>query len=374
MLNLTLFVPMKVLSSLSGLLILSLFSCFQANSQEVETPTILWENKVISLGSVMEENGHAQAAFHFFNKTNQQLVVEEIITECGCTTAEYSLDTLQPNEKGTVLINFDPLPRGGEFTKMILVKTNVDPYTDTLILEGYNVPLPENISAHYAIEKAGLGFKLDVVNLGQIFTNEPKLKHVDFFNYGEFPIQLNQVQENLPAHVKVKMVPAVVTAKKRGVLELSYDAHAKDDLGFFDEEIRVALLSDERQDLSLRILATIHEYFEPVPLAEKDNVPRLEINEMEIDLNRIKNNLVISRLITLENKGGQPLHIRKIFSNCDCVSFIVPKEEINPGEKMDITVTFDPKGRRGIDHKTVTIYSNDPIWPTRTLLIKSRIN
>lgn len=371
---LTIFVGMKLLPIYSFLFILTLVSCFPVNSQDVESPFIQWEKKVIDLGSVLEENGHVQTSFHFTNKTNQPLVVEEVITECGCTTAEYSRDTLLQNEKGKIVIDFDPQTRGGEFAKMILVKTNVEPYTDTLILEGFNVPLPATISAHYAIEKAGLGFKFDVVNLGQVFTNEPKIKHVDFFNFGEYPIQLNQIQENLPIHLKAKMIPAVVTAKTRGVLEFTYDAQAKDDLGFFDEGIKLALLSNERKELSLKVLATVHEYFEPVTLAEKDNVPRLEIKEMEIDLSRIKSNLVISRLITLENKGGQPLHIRKILSNCECVSLIVPKEEMKPGERMDITVIFDPKGRRGIDHKTITIYSNDPIWPTRTLLIKSRIN
>lgn len=358
----------------SYLFILTMLSCFPANSQDVEPPLLHWEKKVISLGSVLEENGHVQTAFHFTNKTNQRLVIEEIITECGCTTAEYSRDTLSHNEKGKVVISFDPQTRGGEFAKMILVKSNVEPYTDTLILEGFNVPLPASIPAHYAIEKAGLGFKLDVVNLGQIFTNEPKIKHVDFFNFGEYPIQLNQIQKNLPKHITATLIPAVVTAKTRGVLELTYDAQAKDDLGFFDESIKLALLSNERKELSFQVLATVHEYFEPVPVAEKDNVPRLEIKEMEIDLNKIKSNLVISRMITLENKGRQPLHIRKILANCDCVSFTVPKEEINPGEKMDITVTFDPKGRKGIDHRTVTIFSNDPLWPTRTVMIKSRIN
>ncbi len=371
---LTLFVPMKLSPIFSYLFILTLFSCFPANSQDVESPLLAWEKRVINLGSVLEENGHVQAAFNFTNRTNQRLVVEEIITECGCTTAEYSRDTLLQNEKGKVVINFDPQSRGGEFAKMILVKTNVEPYIDTLIVEGFNVPLPASATAHYAIEKAGLGFKLDVVNLGQIFTNEPKIKHVDFFNFGDYPVQLNQIQRDLPTYIKAKLIPAVVTAKTRGVLELVYDAKAKDDLGFFDETIKLALLSDEKKELPVQVLATIHEYFEPVPYAEKDNVPRLEIKEMEIDLNKIKSNLVISRLITLENKGGQPLDIRKIISNCDCVSLIVPKERMEPGEKMDLTVTFDPKGRKGIDHRTVTIFSNDPLWPTRTVKIKSRIN
>jgi hypothetical protein len=371
---LTLFVLMKQLPVLFCLSILTQLSCFSANSQDVESPLLLWEKKVINLGSVLEENGPVKAVFLFTNKTNQRLLIEEIITECGCTTAEYSRDTLSHNEKGKVVVNFDPQTRGGEFVKMILVKTNVEPFTDTLIVEGFNVPLPASASAHYAIEKAGLGFKLGVVNLGQVFTNQPKLKHVDFFNFGDFPIQLNQIQENLPAHVTAKLIPAVVTAKTRGVLELTYDAQIKDDLGFFDEEITLALLSDEKKDLSLQVIATIHEYFEPVPLAEKDNVPRLEIKDMEIDLSRIKSNQLISRQVTMENKGGQLLKIRKIISNCDCVSFIVPKEELQPGERMDITMTFDPRGRKGIDHRTMTVYSNDPLWPTRTVRIKSRIN
>jgi hypothetical protein len=365
---------MKLSPIFSYLFVFTMLSCFPANSQDVESPMIHWEKKVINLGSVLEENGHVQTAFHFTNKTNQRIVIEEIIAECGCTTAEYSRDTLAQNEKGKVVISFDPQTRGGEFAKMILVKTNVEPYTDTLILEGFNVPQPANINAHYAIEKGGLGFKLDVVNLGQIFTNEPKAKHVDFFNFGDYPIQLSQIQTNLPKHITAKLIPAVVSAKTRGVVELIYDAKAKDDLGFFEEEIKLALLSDEKKDLPLKVLATVHEYFEPVPVAEKDNVPRLEIKEMEIDLNKIKSNLVISRLITLENKGGQPLHIRKVLGNCDCVSFTVPNDEINPGDKMDIIVTFDPKGRKGIDHRTVTIFSNDPLWPTRTVMIKSRIN
>lgn len=365
---------MNLFPQLPVLLLLSLFSCFSANSQEVEKPSLLWENNVIHLGAVLEENGQAQAVFNFTNKTDQPLVVEEIITECGCTIAEYSKDTLQDNEAGKVVINFDPQTRGGEFAKMILVKTNVAPYMDTLRVAGFNVPLPASIPTHYGKEKAGLGFKLDVVNLGQVFTNEPKVKHVDFFNYGDYPIQLNQIQQNIPPHLKVKFMPAIVRGKTRGVLELTYNANAKDDLGFFDEEIGISILSNEKKELSLKVLATVHEYFEPVPVAEKDIVPRLEIEEMEIDLNRINSTTVISRTIILENKGGQPLHIRKVVSNCDCVSLALPKSEMKPGEKMDLSITFDPAGRRGIDHKTITIFSNDPLWPTRTVLIKSRIN
>lgn len=365
---------MKHLCRLSLLLFLSVFSCFPASSQDVETSGIHWETSVINLGPVLEENGPAQATFQFVNKTNQRLVLEEITTECGCTTAEFSRDTLGQDDAGKVVVQFDPQTKGGEFSKLILVKTNLFPYHDTLRLEGYNVPLPLSLADHYAVKHSDLGFKLNAVNLGQVFTNERQVKYVDFFNFGDYPIQLNQQQETLPSHIEAKLIPAVVTANTRGVLELIYDAAAKNDLGFFEENIELSLLSDERRVLPVWVLSTVHEYFEPVPFSEKDNVPRLAVNEMTVDLSRINSNQVVSRQLTLENTGGQPLHIRKMVANCDCVALTVPRDEIQPGEQMDVTVTFDPSGRRGIDHKTVTIFSNDPLWPTRTVLIKSRIN
>ncbi|WP_235114712.1 DUF1573 domain-containing protein [Cyclobacterium qasimii] len=68
------------------------------------------------------------------------------------------------------------------------------------------------------------------------------------------------------------------------------------------------------------------------------------------------------------------MNIRKIVTNCDCLSFDIPTMDIPSGEKVDLVFTFDPKGRRGIDHKTITFFSNDPLTPTKTVVIKSRIN
>lgn len=120
-------------------------------------------------------------------------------------------------------------------------------------------------------------------------------------------------------------------------------------------------------------MATIHEYFPPLPLSQVDEVPKLLIDEMEIDLGKISSKNVVSRILTLENTGPEILNIRKIVTNCECLTYELNTMDLKPGGKVDLVFSFDPEGRKGIDHKTITFFSNDPLTPTKTVVIKSRI-
>ncbi|MEX0882251.1 MAG: DUF1573 domain-containing protein [Cyclobacteriaceae bacterium] len=361
-----------VLSILVGGLLV--FLSFECSSQGVEENVLKWENNQLNLGAVMEENGEVTVDYYFENKEDFPVIIDEVVTDCGCTTIEYSKDTLFKDEKGLVKVKFDPQYRGGTFSKMILVKTNIDTTGDSLFLEGVNIPYPEDVEQHYKIRKGGLGFVFPVNNLGTIFSNKTKIKYLDFYNFSENPIQLNQIQPGLSEHLHVKMTPPVVPSEERGVLEIGFDPTIKKELGFIEEEISLSVLSLERFDVSLQFVATLHEHFEPVPISKIDSVPRLELEEPEVDLGKISSRTKVNKRLTLENVGGEILNIRKIVTNCNCLTFDLPKYDLQMGESIDLTMEFDPEGRRGIDHKTLTIFSNDPLNPTRTILIKSRID
>lgn len=346
---------------------------FFTKAQGFEERPLVWERNLIDIGSVLEENGEIVSEFFFVNKADFPVFIEEIVTDCGCTTASYTTDTLSQDKIGSVKISYDPTGRGGPFSKMIIVKTNIDSEGDSLFLEGTFVPYPEEIENHYTHRKGSLGFSSGIIGMGNVFTNEPKIKQVDFYNFSNDPILMNEVKTITPEHLQVKFIPSVVPPHSRAVLELSYDGSVKDDLGFFEEQIEIALLSKDEPVIPLTLTATVYEYFAPVRLSEIDNVPKLVLSEVEVDLNRISSNSPISKILTLTNEGGQPLNIRKIVSNCDCLEFSLEKEDLAVGEKGDLVFTFDPKGRKGIDHKTLTIFSNDPLNPTLTIVIKSRI-
>lgn len=354
--------------------VLICFVPFLVSSQIVGNNPLVWENNIIDLGAVLEENGEVTADFYFVNKADFPVFIEEVVTDCGCTAAEFTRDTLYKDKIGNVKIKFDPKSRGGTFSKMILVRTNIDTDGDSLFLEGVNVPLPENAEKHYKVKKEGLGFTFPVINLGTVFTDKPKVKPLDFYNFNEYPIQLNQVQQHLPKHIKVRMVPAVAQPHSRAVLEIEYDPVQNMELGFLQEEFKLSLLTFEKKEIAMTLVTTVHEHFDPVPITEIDNLPKLKIKENEVDLQKIRPTNPVSRILTMENSGSQPLNIRKIVTNCNCLSYEIPKYDLEVGEKIDLVFTFDPRGRRGIDHKTLTIFSNDPLNPTQTVIIKSRIN
>lgn len=334
---------------------------------------LIWERNLIDIGTVMQENGEVVSEFFFVNKADFPIFIQDVITDCGCTAVSYTTDTLSLDRIGSVKVSYAPTGRSGLFSKMIIVKTNVDSEGDSLFLEGYNLPHPENVEKHYFNKIGDLGFNATTINMGNVFNNEPKVRQIDFFNFKDYPVMLNEVQTVVPAHVKVEFVPDVIPANSRGLLSLSYDGAQRNDFGYFEDSLKIVLMGKEEPAVPLKMIAVIHEYFEPVPLHEVKNLPKLVLSEAEVDLNRISADMSVSKIITLTNEGAQSLNIRKVVSNCDCLTFSLEKDELAPGEKTELVFTFDPKGRKGIDYKTLSIFSNDPLGPTRSVVIKSRI-
>ena len=354
-------------------LALSLFALISLplGAQTLDRKTLTWEQKKIDIGAVLEEKGPVQTEFFAVNTHQDSIFITDVITDCGCTTVDYSKDTLSNSKIASIKVQFDPDHKGGEFSKLIIIRTNQDIYGDTLILEGINMPIPENIEMAYPHRIGNLGFKLSAVNMGNIFTNEPKVKYMETHNFGMEAISLSKLQEGLPSYLQVTMEPENLNSGQRGLFIFSYDGERKNDLGYFDERVQLGL--NNGQKLDMRIMAVVYEYFSPVPKSMEEMVPKLGLSDTDIDLREVSTNAKVSRSITFTNMGKETLMIRKVSANCSCVELNLGKDQLEPGEKTDLKFTFDPKGRRGIDHKHISIFSNDPLNPVRTIVVKSTV-
>jgi len=65
-----------------------------------------------------------------------------------------------------------------------------------------------------------------------------------------------------------------------------------------------------------------------------------------------------SHIFKVKNTGNGPLVITRVTASCGCAKPEWTKEPIAPGQTTDLKIIFDPKGRPGPFHKTVSIYSN----------------
>jgi len=61
-----------------------------------------------------------------------------------------------------------------------------------------------------------------------------------------------------------------------------------------------------------------------------------------------------------ENVGKTPVHFRSVHASCGCTTAQTQKDEVPPGEKGEITATFNIGGRTGTQVKTITVQTDDP--------------
>jgi uncharacterized cupredoxin-like copper-binding protein len=101
--------------------------------------------------------------------------------------------------------------------------------------------------------------------------------------------------------------------------------------------------------------------------------PKVSLQQIEYDFGDITQNDVVDHSFTLFNTGGDLLKIIEVTSSCGCTAASPDKKELNPGESTTINVTFNSRGRKGPQTKTVKVKTNDPDTPLLTLTIRGNV-
>jgi hypothetical protein len=74
-----------------------------------------------------------------------------------------------------------------------------------------------------------------------------------------------------------------------------------------------------------------------------------------------------------QNSGSKPVRFKSVRTSCGCTVAQSQKEEVPPGEKGEITATFNIGERTGTQVKTVTVETDDPEHATTVLTLKAVI-
>jgi Protein of unknown function (DUF1573) len=75
-----------------------------------------------------------------------------------------------------------------------------------------------------------------------------------------------------------------------------------------------------------------------------------------------------------QNVGSTPVHFKSVKASCGCTTTQSQKEVVNPGEKGEITATFNIGDRTGMQTKTVTVQTDDPVPAQSTTVLTLKAN
>src|SRR5438477_9467263 len=74
-----------------------------------------------------------------------------------------------------------------------------------------------------------------------------------------------------------------------------------------------------------------------------------------------------------QNTGKTPVKFKSVKASCGCTTAQSQKDEVPPGEKGEITATFNIGDRTGTQVKTVTVETDDAAKPSMVLTLRTII-
>ncbi|MCC6285176.1 MAG: DUF1573 domain-containing protein [Phycisphaerales bacterium] len=101
--------------------------------------------------------------------------------------------------------------------------------------------------------------------------------------------------------------------------------------------------------------------------------PKFSVERTEHDFGKILDEANVHTTFKFTNSGDATLVISQVKGSCSCTVPALEKTEYAPGESGEISVTFDPRNRRGVQQRTVTVLSNDPVSPSFNMNITANV-
>ena len=101
-----------------------------------EGPAIQFEETIHDFETVSEKGGPVKHDFVFENTGDEPLIINNVRATCGCTTPEWTKTPIEPGEKGTITVAYNPLGRPGSFSKAITVTSNAGSESSILQIKG----------------------------------------------------------------------------------------------------------------------------------------------------------------------------------------------------------------------------------------------
>ncbi len=338
---------------------------------QTQKPKISFEKVVHDFGNIKEENGVASTTFNFTNTGSQPLIIGRVNASCGCTTPTWTKTPVPPGGKGFVKAAYNPRRRPGKFNKSITVSSNAENSRVVLRIKGNVEPKPKSLEDIYKYKMSDIRLTSNRIAFPSIINDTKRAQKLDIINMSETPVKIDF--SRVPSHLDVRVSKNPLGPNQKGHISVVFDASKKNDWGYVNDQFFLEI--NDKTDGKNRIFvsATIREDFSKLTPEERANAPVADFDPQRYEFGSIQQGEIIEFEYKLTNKGKRDLLIRKIRASCGCTAIKPAKEKIAPGETIAIKTTFNSKGRRGRQNKSVTVITNDPKRPKTILWIKGEV-
>lgn len=350
-----------------------LFPLFSMGQDNIPVSLIDFEKKEINIGEVLESDPPKSLKFSFVNRSAKDLIIENIISSCGCTVAEWQKTPIKPGTASSIDVLFNPSGMYGELEKYIKIKANLSdaPFIELKIKGMINSTYfdkPQYYSGQY-----GYLIVFDYrFNFGEVPRLSPKELKTFVYNDGTDSVSILSF-EQLPDFLSAKGIPAKIPPKDSGHVVFTFTGRETLKPGLYKGSVKMLTSDRFYPQKELTYFVEVLPDFSDLRKKDRKRAPKMVVNQTSVDFGQIKAGGVFTSSVAIKNEGKSPLVIYGHHSDCSCAIPSYP-ESILPGQTADIPVRFDALFKEGSQSKIVTLYTNDPDQPKFQLLVKAMVD
>jgi len=346
-----------------------IFSVTMVPAQSTPQASIEFNKTVHDFGDIDINSGSHSYSFIFKNISNQQVLIQTVISSCGCTTPEWTRNPVKPGNKGKIDVTFlndqGPYP----FDKSLTVYVTGSSRPIILRIKGVVNQKPKTARQQFPIKIGYIGMKKNPVEYGQARFGSVTKGAVEVANLAGNPIKITFTDFSKGFYINA--VPDMIPEGGRTDLIFSIDTRAANAWG---TAIFTAtpVINGKKADKPIQVKATILEDFGNMSKEDMDNAALPMLSKSSYDFGKVKAGTVVKATFDLKNIGRSELIVHKSQFSENGIAATY-KERIPAGSFGNFAVTINTQGMTGNKNLTITLITNSPTRPVVNLMISGEV-
>lgn len=300
---------------------------------------LVWLEPVYDFGAFSEDLHTVNHVFKAVNTGTEGVSVVSSRANCGCTVASPSRDVIAAGDTLYVPVEFNAVGRPGRFTKKVFVDTS-DGGKATLVVSGTVIGTQSTLVNRYPVGVGATRVSGTVVPFGSTRKGRGLAGGLNIYNSTDKVIRPRV--KDLPDYLTVTFRPEQIGVGEEGFVSLNFNTSKCNEWGtVVDSFVLFPDGSNEADSIRISTVGIINEDFSKLTAEERANGPKVEIEPMSVDFGHFSGDKRVERTVSVWNRGGKPLLIRKVETAEKSVSVGDYKEKVMPGKCVRIKLTLD---------------------------------
>lgn len=341
--------------------------------------TVVFAQSKITFDKPVQELGYllwrhpVTVTYNFTNTGSSPLVISNVTTSCGCTTADWTKETIPAGGHGKVTATFDA-EAIGHFYKEVGVYCNASSMPIYLEFNGEVTADSRDYMHTHPFGFDAIRLNKEEIEFNSV--NKGDKPQIEILVANTSSKTYVPVLMHLPPYLSAQAYPEILGKQKNGKIIVTLDTEKLPKLGITRTNVYLSRFMGDKvgTENEIPVSVALMPDFSHVSEFARQNPPCIQLSATQLEFPQLKPSQKKHQTVLITNTGKSTLEIQDMQVFSMALGVKLKKHILQPGEttKMKITVMAKNIGRTKGTPRILMI-TNDPKNPMVTVRVKASV-